>query len=453
MLITFPRHAAPIQPQLVKPGLAKAAFQSGVHRWLGAVAGLVLALGGTAHAQPDRTCGTSPDQAAAAYNYVLGTQAIGGHYKFSQDSALREQAREIDALGSNLLKISLAKGAAGKYGIASAAGQAKTTLQYLKSAPELQQVLDMDFRYYQAWVHSFTGSEWRDGVSEAEARLYYDEMYQLAAWLLTRYSGTGKVFMLGNWEGDWLLNGRRGRDSVPAQAAVNGMIQWLNIRQQAIDDAKAKIRHRDVELYHYVEVNLVRKALEGKASLARSVLPATNVDLISYSSYEAIKLSQQPDIASIRTPLTETVRYLEGQLKPKARLPFARRVFIGEYGYHADKSKPLTVKQQYLKSRYVMQVAIELDLPFALIWQMYNNEYAADGTSKEMSLIDEAGHKRALYYLHRHYFREMKAFVANACRQTGNAPSREAFKARALDLLPSLTFEKMQREAALADRE
>lgn len=419
--------------------------------WL--CAGILFATSSITYAgeQSGEACRASPTQAVASYNYVLGTQAIGGHYKFSDGAALIEQANEVHDLGSNLLKISFAEGASQRYGTGKAAERARTTLQYLTASPEMQHVLDMDFKYYQAWTHSFTNGNWRDGVSKAEARAYYDEMYELSAWLLTRYSGTGKVFMLGNWEGDWLLHPRRDRTSTPSPKAIAGMTEWLNIRQKAVDDAKAAVSHHDVELYHYVEVNLVKKAMEGMASLAYSVLPNTNVDLVSYSSYEAIKQSQKPDIASIRQPLTEIVQYLEGQLQPKAGLPFKRRVFIGEYGYHADKTKPLTVKQQYMKSRFVMQVAIELDLPFALIWQMYNNEYADNGTSKEMSLIDESGQKRALHALHQRYFEEMGNFVVETCTQSGQAPTHEAFKAKALEFLPKLSFEKMQ-EVAQASR-
>jgi hypothetical protein len=96
-----------------------------------------------------------------------------------------------------------------------------------------------------------------------------------------------------------------------------------------------------------------------------------------------------------------------------------------------------------MKSRFVMQSALALDLPFALIWQMYNNEYAENGTSKEMSLIDESGRKRALYALHQTWLAEMQGFVAQSCRDTGTLPTREAFRARGLELLKTLGFEKM----------
>jgi hypothetical protein len=225
------------------------------------------------------------------------------------------------------------------------------------------------------------------------------------------------------------------------------MIAWMKIRQLAVDNARSAVAHKDVAVYHYIEVNLVKKAMAGRASIALSVLPEANPDLVSYSAYEAIKQSPTPDLMSIRQPLEQTLAFLEGQLPPKKGLPFRRRVFIGEYGYHADKSKPLTVKQQYMKSRFVMQSAIAIDLPFALIWQMYNNEYAENGTSKEMSLIDEAGQRRALYALHQTYLSEMQSFVAQSCRETGVLPSREVFRARALELLKASGFEKMEARA------
>jgi hypothetical protein len=409
--------------------------------WAGAA--LALALAAPAAGQSGPSCATDPEAAARRYNYVLGTQAIGGPYQHGKGNRLIEQAENVRGMGSNLLKISLAQGAAPNYGSAEAARKAKTTLDYVQAAPAVQQALDMDFTYYQAWVHSFTGANWRDGVDMTEARQYYDEMYALTEWLLKRYSGTGKVFMLGNWEGDWLLLGKTNRELDPSPEAVGGMTAWLKIRQLAIDTARAKVPHDNVEVYHYVEVNLVKKAMAGRASIALSVLPEANPDLVSYSAYEAIKQSPQPDLMSIRQPLEQTLAYLEGQLPPKEGLPFKRRVFIGEYGYHADKSKPLTVKQQYMKSRFVMQSALALDLPFALIWQMYNNEYAENGTSKEMSLIDESGKKRALYALHQTWLAEMRAFVAQSCRETGTLPTREAFRARGLELLKASGFEKM----------
>lgn len=392
-------------------------------------------------------CSATSSEVAASYDYALGAQAFGADHQTGNSVGLVDQAQEIKALGSNVLKFSLGKRQAKKYGFMEAASTAKTELDYIKSSRGLQKVLDMDFSYYLMWVQSFTPSDWHDGVSEKEAKAYYDEMYDLTVWLLKRYSGTGKTFLLGNWEGDWMLNGREDKDATPSPQAIDGMTKWLNIRQQAIDDAKAATKHDGVGIYQYVEVNLVKRGMEGKPSVASSVIPNTNVDLVSYSSYEAIKQSPTPDIESVRQPLTTIVRYLNGQLKPKPGLPFAQRVFIGEYGYHANSDDPPSVKRQYLKSRDVMQVALELDLPFALIWQLYNNEFTPNGRSNEMSLINEAGHKRALYFLHQRFLGTMHDYVAESCLKTGHAPTRDAFRAKALGVLSALSFEDMQKAA------
>jgi hypothetical protein len=411
--------------------------------WWVAAAVAALAQAVPVAAQPT-ACAADPQAAAARFNYALGTQAFGDGQRDTTAVSLLAQAKAIRGMGSNLLKIGLGRRQAIKHGFGRAARGARTTLEFVKAAPELQRVLDLDFTYYQFWVQGFAAGDWHDGVSPQEARAYYDEMYEFTAWLLKRYAGTGKLFMLGNWEGDWLLNGRQGKGVTPTPEAVAGMTLWLNIRQKAVDDAKAAIPHAGVDVLHYVEVNLVKRGMEGQPSVASSVLPATNVDLVSYSSYEAIKQSKLPDLNSIRTPLTRITAYLEGQLKPKAGLPFARRVFIGEYGYHANRAQPETVEQQFLKSRFVMQVALELDLPFALIWQLYNNEVSADGTSANMGLLEDSGEKRALYYLHQQYLASMAGFVADSCRRSGHLPTPAAVRAQALATLATLSFEKMQ---------
>lgn len=404
---------------------------------------LLLSLPGVARAEAAPACAANPQQFAASYDYRLGTQAFGTGMP-SKRTTLAAQASEIRAMGSNIIKFALGRRQGNEYGFGDAAKSAQTTLDYVRETPRLRQVLDMDFTYYQFWTHGFADVKWRDGLSKGEAAAAYQEIHDFTAWLLKRYKGSGKTFMLGNWEGDWLLYGGEGKDATPPPEAIQGMIDWLNIRQKAVDDAKAAIPHPGVEVYHYVEVNQVQRALDGKPSVALSVLPSVNVDLVSYSSYDSIKRSKEPDLAAIRTPLSRAVRFLEGQLQPKPGLPFANRVFIGEYGYHANSTVPMSVEAQYLKSRYVMQVAIELDLPFALIWQLYNNERSGDGTSAEMGLIADQGERRALYYLHQQYLGAMSGFVADSCRQSGQPPAPDAFKAKALEVLQSLSFERME---------
>ena len=66
------------------------------------------------------------------------------------------------------------------------------------------------------------------------------------------------------------------------------MIAWVNNRQKAVDDAKRDTLHREVQVYYYVEVNRVVDAMQGKTRLTNDVLPKTDVDFVSYSSYDSL---------------------------------------------------------------------------------------------------------------------------------------------------------------------
>ena len=368
------------------------------------------------------------------YNYVLGTNGIGGKYKFTKESKLIEQSKHIRGMGSNILKISLGKKSPNSYGLKKV--DANTTLELFKSVPDYKRVFDMDFKYIFAWVHTLTEVKWRQRINKKEEKILYKEMYDFTKYLLETYNYSGKTFMIGNWEGDWLLHGGFNRNLTPTPSQVNNMIKWFQIRQKAIDDAKRDIEFSDVEIYHYIELNLVLKAMNGGVSIASHVLPHVNVDYVSYSSYEAIKKRSREQV---KITLESIFNYIEKQLKPKENLPFKRRVFIGEYGYHANKNKPASFINQYKKSKDIMEISLELNIPFSLHWQMYNNEYdKKTGRSKEMSLINEQGKKTKLYNLHKSYYDQMNLFLKEYKQEFNDAPNASIFRDKALKVLKSI---------------
>jgi len=213
------------------------------------------------------------------------------------------------------------------------------------------------------------------------------------------------------------------------------MTKWLQIRQRAIADAKAKSKSTNVNVYYYIEVNLAVKGMEGKTCITKDILPNVDVDFVSYSSYES---SKKQDYQTNKEALSKVLNYIESQLKPKEGLPFKRRVFIGEYGGHAFDDKPKTHLRQFDNVKDIMQIAIEEDLPFALHWQMYNNEYTKDGKSKNMSLINEKGEKRPMYYLHQNYYKELNEYLKKYRQQHKVYPTHEDFKIEALNVLESV---------------
>ncbi len=368
------------------------------------------------------------------YNFILGTNTIGGKYQFSNDSKLLEQAKHVRGMGSNMLKISLGANSPKSYGL-TIDQQPSTTLELFNASPEYRKVVDMDFKYIFIWVHTITGINWKKGINPEQEKRLYDEMFDFATYLLKTYNNSGKTFLIGNWEGDWLLLPDYNRTAAPPQEHLQNMTKWFQIRQKAIDDAKKAAASKNVQLYHYIEVNLVLKGMKGEPCIANSVLPYVNVDLVSYSSYEAIK---NRTYSEKQEQLKSIFNYLEKQLQAKEGLPFSRRVYIGEYGYHANSNKPESFSKQYNETKEIMKISLELNLPFALHWQMYNNEYETNGESKQMSLINEQGERMPLYFLHQTYYQQMNRFLINYKASNKAAPSAEVFRKKALEVLDAL---------------
>lgn len=368
------------------------------------------------------------------YNFVLGTNSFPTKYQFTNDSKIIEQAKQTRALGSNIFKTSITDKNLKNYGYK--ADDAQNTLDIIELIPDYDKVFEMDFKYFFFWVHTATGIKWKKGINKQEEKILYKEMYDFTAYLLKKYNNTGKTFMIGNWEGDWLLFGEGRKNIPPSKETVDNMTKWFQIRQRAIADAKEKTSHNNVHVYNYIEVNLAVKGLTGETCISKDILPLVDVDFVSYSSYES---SKKKDYQANKESLTKVLNYIEGQLKPKAGLPFKRRVFIGEYGGHAFDDRPETHLKQFDNVKDIMQISLEEDLPFALHWQLYNNEYDKEnGKSKNMSLINENGEKRPMYYLHQNYYKQLNEYLKNYKEQHKVYPSQEDFKIEALKVLENV---------------
>ena len=361
------------------------------------------------------------DPAVDAYNVRFGSQAFGTLYKFTDQDVVVEQAGRLLAMGSDIVKFTLS---AGKHGKApttlTACAQANTNYLHLFAMP---------FRHYFAWTsvagHSNNGY-WHKGPDAAEERIERDEMREFAGWLLTHYNGTGKKFYLGNWEGDWLLLGtaQHGANN-PTPEAIAGMRGWLTARQQGIDDAKRATPHTNVDVFCYAEVNRVRDAMDNKPGrnlrLVNAVLPfVTNLDYVSYSSY---------DMQNLKEPeMVRTLDYLAAHLPTnKATAISGRRVFVGEYGFGGGGHTP---EVQEVPTRQYLARLLRWGVPFALFWQVYNNE-----KGNYYCLIDPAGRPTPCYDLHQRFINAARLKVAEFKQERGRLPTDAEFAALAGPLL------------------
>ncbi len=364
-----------------------------------------------------------------AANYVLGTQTIGVKYQFTQKTSLLETAERIQEMGSNILKFSMSRRSQRDHYNLPARDDIRSLVDLARKEPSVRAVMEMPFAYYHIWVYPFAHADapFRDGLSPKEREETYAEVHALALHLLSTYRGTGKTFFLGHWEGDWHLHPGYDAKRDPSPVAIQGMIDWLNVRQKAIDDAKLMTPPRGVELYHYTEVNLVQKAMSGGSCLVNDVLPHTPVDYVSYSCYDTINRHR----GETGKALCEALDYIESKLPIKSDIQ-GKRVFIGEYGFPLENAT--TPQKQDAYCRDVCQASLKWGCPFVLYWELYCNE-KRDGKHRGFWLIDENNQKQPFYYTLQHYFTGMKQAVTQFEEEYGRQPTDEELRKKTVDVL------------------
>jgi hypothetical protein len=398
-----------------------------------------------------------------AFNYVLGTQTIGATYQFTSESVLTETARAILDMGSNTLKITMGRDYR-RMVLRPLKTAYPETMQYLQNQgsdakkklrvefpeaaieappvnpdircltdlarlePSYRQVFEMPFAHYLIWTYAFAPGWWNQGFSPENQQKEYAEIRDFASHLLKTYSGTGKTFYLGHWEGDWHLRPslKVDTDTEVTPQSIQGMTDWLNIRQKAIDDAKRETAHHDVQVWHYTEANHVTLvSMAGRPSVTNSVLPNTNVDYVSYSTYDSL--------GDIPKNIPPALNFIESKLPAKPAIS-GKRVFIGEYGFPA---RFVSEAERDRKSRQIMRIGLEWGCPFVLCWQMYNNEFK-DGQENGYWLIDNKGVKQPLWHTHHEFLKQARQYVIDFRAKENRVPTPEEFQRSALNILDSL---------------
>lgn len=379
-----------------------------------------------------------------AFNYAIGTQTVGSKYKFTNETMLVETAKEIKNMGSNLLKFSMhPRYCTENYGLPK--NDAITSLTKLASIePSMKEVLDMDFKFYHIWVYGFSQYtpekegekddtaqiKFIDGYPQKYQDALYDELYEFVVYLLTNYNDSGKIFYLGNWEGDWHLRPDYDKNKPVNEKTLEGMLKWAQVRQKAVDDAKRDTKHTNVEVYHYIEVNQVRIAMEKPdvKVVTNSIVNIVNPDYVSYSSYDATNPYQTEE--KLNTKLKEALDYLASQLSPKPNLPQGKRVWIGEYG---NPSAKYSDQEQNSRSIWTIKAALEWGTPYILYWELYNNEIQAEtGNQVGYWLITDEGKKQPIWHTHHNFYNEAQSFVKNYFIENKIAPSFDDFRENAL---------------------
>src|SRR6266581_3219548 len=184
------------------------------------------------------------DPSIDSYNVRLGAQTFSGLYQFTTNTLLVETANAIHDMSSDTIKMYIGKDYPRQYHL-TLPSNVTNLLTLARDEPSCRHVLDMPFHRFIAWIYPFSNPDapFQNGYTATEANNDYRETYDLVHYLLTNYNNSGKTFYLGHWEGDgyftpWTTN--------PSPTAIQGMIDWQNTRQKAVDDAKSGVVYSNV---------------------------------------------------------------------------------------------------------------------------------------------------------------------------------------------------------------
>jgi hypothetical protein len=378
---------------------------------------------------------SAPAEDAPMLSTAIGTQTIGPRYKFTDESALVETAKRILELGSDTLKIAVTPNYEENYRFPRDP-EIRSVMDLVRRIPDYERVLDLPFRNLMLWLYPFSDrmSGFNKGEIPAdEAEAIYRELRDFTAHLLRRYSGTGKSFYLGNWEGDWhVLKLNYDYELDPTPESIRGAIQWFNLRQKAIADAIRETEHHEVKVYYYVELNHVRKSMEaGRPTIVNSVLPHIRTDFVSWSSYDVTTQAAMRGGKDGEKMVLDALDYIERHLPPSDIK--GRRVFIGEYGFTLEQAGNPENQAEY--SRRIMRWGLEWGCPFVLYWELYCNEINEAGKHRGFWLIDRQGVKQPAWKLHHDFLAKANRFVEEFTARTARRPTQDDFNRAAVEWL------------------
>ena len=298
---------------------------------------------------------------------VVGCTHAAGKYNFTDQDFLSEGADKLLELGTRVIKLWFTANSKNSYPFNSEWSECDNMIELAKT-PYFRKVFAKPFTTFiietyppgrekrKGGGHYFVYGMTAEGI-ETEKR----EFYEFAKYLLTEYKGTGKTFILQNWEGDWILTNPQFTKS-PTKTAMVGMIDWLNARQDGVTKAREEVGTQGVMVLHAAEVNLIARAMEGKLTVTNNVLPYTRCDLYSYSAWDTLR-----DPKKFRDALD----YL-AEKAPDNKLFGSRNVYVGEFG--APENDCGGAEKQLEYTKMATEVALDWGARYVVYWELYCNE-------------------------------------------------------------------------------
>lgn len=304
------------------------------------------------------------EASAESVRNVLGSTHAAGKYSFTGEDHLNEGANQLLDLGTRVIKVWLPYDGKNFYPFNASWGSPSKELVETLQHPYYQALFDKPFKVYFLEVVPHLDVWVVDGMEPEEIQAEREQLYRIAKHLLTTYAGSGKTFVLQNWEGDHMLRAGLSEADTPDPERVEALIAFFNARQEGVDQARNEVGQKGVEVYHAVEVNHLGRAMKGQVTATNNVVPFTRADLYSYSTW---------DIGFDKKKLVKALDYLAAKA-PNSRAFGAKNIYLGEFGVAKDHLKRGQTQRGVIKG--LTEAALGWGVRWALYWQLYCNEPA-----------------------------------------------------------------------------
>lgn len=343
----------------------------------------------TSHGAPFAPTGQPPSAALSAASQtralrpqsdlrqIIGVTHVSGKYRHTTQPFLLEGAEILETLGTGVIKLWFNGNPGKSYPFHSAWPSNVANLVALAKHPDYVKVFSMSFSTIILECFPIAKVDWGDGLSSGEATAEATEMEDLTRYLCQTYAGTQKTFILQNWEGDNAIALKK-RPALEHEAAIQGMTQWIQTRQGAVE--RGRKGASGVRVVHCLEMNWVPGGREvdfGAPLVVDRVAPETACDLYSISSWGT-------KVAGSEEDLTPKLDYIVSKTKPSA-LYGRKNVMVGEFGapesiYENGKNGyPSwgndTGLQQLEINRRQIDAALRWGAPYIVYWELYCNEW------------------------------------------------------------------------------